>query len=140
MGIPEADAVVDLTLSATRARSPAGAAGRVARRSTGHHPALAARSWRGRGDAAGDLLNRGAVARGSAVAGGGRSDADEPLAESGSQAHGRGHADRYELVAGATTVTVSGSGVTVTNVTVSGATSLTANFAIDAAARPGPAQ
>ena len=40
---------------ATRAPAPAGAAGRVARRSTGNDPALAARSWRGGGDAAGDL-------------------------------------------------------------------------------------
>ena len=38
MGIPEAEAVVDLTLTATRAPSPAGAAGRVARRSTGDRP------------------------------------------------------------------------------------------------------
>ena len=138
MGVPEADAVVDLTLSATRAPSPAGAAGRVARRSTGNDPALAARSWRGRGDAAGDLLDRGAVSRGSAVAGAGRSDADEPLAES--RHPGTTVAVTLtgtNFVAGATTVNVGGSGVTVTNVVVSSRTSLTANFVLDPAAATG---
>ena len=38
------------------------------------------------------------------------------------------------FVAGATTVTVGGGGVTVTNVIVGSATSLTANFVIDPAA------
>ena len=47
---------------ATHTHSSAGTAGRIARRSTGHHPALATRSRRGRGDAAGDLLDCGAVA------------------------------------------------------------------------------
>ncbi len=42
------------------------------------------------------------------------------------------------FVAGATTVTVSGGGVTVTNVIVSSATSLTANFVLDPAAAEGP--
>ena len=54
MGIPEAEAVVDLTLRQLARAPPAGAAGGAARRSTGNHPALAARSWRGGGDAAGD--------------------------------------------------------------------------------------
>ena len=121
MGIPEAEAVVDLTLSATRARSPAGAAGRVARRSTGDDAALAARSWRGRGDAAGDLLDRGAVARGSAVAGAGRADADEPLAESRQPGHhGGGHADGHQFRRRRHDGDRRGGGVTVTNVTVSG--------------------
>ena len=42
------------------------------------------------------------------------------------------------FVAGATTVTVGGSGATVTNVAVSSGTSLTANFVLDAAATEGP--
>ncbi len=42
------------------------------------------------------------------------------------------------FVAGATAVNVSGSGVTVSNVSVSGATSLTASFVIGAAAAEGP--
>jgi hypothetical protein len=43
-----------------------------------------------------------------------------------------------QFVADATTVTVSGSGVTVTNVSVTSSTSLSANFAVDAAAALGP--
>ena len=42
------------------------------------------------------------------------------------------------FVAGATTVAVAGGGVTVTNVVVSSATSLTANFVLDPAAAEGP--
>ena len=42
------------------------------------------------------------------------------------------------FVAGATTVTVGGSGVTVTNVTVGSGTSLTANFVLDPTAAEGP--
>ena len=42
------------------------------------------------------------------------------------------------FVAGATTVTVGGGGVTVTNVAVSSGTSLTANFVLDPAAADGP--
>ena len=42
------------------------------------------------------------------------------------------------FVVGATTVTVGGSGVTVTNVAVSSETSLTANFVLDPAAAEGP--
>ncbi len=41
------------------------------------------------------------------------------------------------FIAGGTTVTVSGTGITVTGVTVSSNTSLTANFALDAAAALG---
>ena len=82
MGIPEADAVVDLTLTqlARLHLLELPVESRGDRPAT--DPAVAARSRRGRGDAAGDLLDRGAVSRGSAVAGAGRSDADEPLAES----------------------------------------------------------
>ena len=43
-----------------------------------------------------------------------------------------------QFVADATTVAVSGSGVTVTNVSVTSSTSLSANFAVDAAAALGP--
>ena len=82
MGIPEADAVVDLTLR------------QLARvhllelpvESRGDRPATTRRWLLGRGVAAAMLpvisLDRGAVSRGSAVAGGGRSDADQRLAES----------------------------------------------------------
>ncbi len=42
------------------------------------------------------------------------------------------------FIAGGTTVTVSGTGITVTGVTVSSNTSLTANFAVDLAAAEGP--
>ena len=43
-----------------------------------------------------------------------------------------------DFVAGATTVAVSGGGVTVTNVVVGSTTSLTANFVLDPAAADGP--
>ena len=98
MGIPEADAVVDLTLRqlARMHLLELPVESRGDRPAT--DPAVAARSWRGGGDAAGDLLDRGAVTRGSAVAAGGRADADEPLAESRRPRHyGRGHADRHQL-------------------------------------------
>ena len=44
------------------------------------------------------------------------------------------------FIAGATTVTVGGSGVTVTNVTVGSETSLTANFVLDPTAATVPAR
>ena len=44
------------------------------------------------------------------------------------------------FVVGATTVNVSGAGVTVTNVVVGSATSLTASFVLDPAAAAGPAR
>ena len=120
MGIPEADAVVDLTLSATRAPAPAGAAGRVARRSTGHRPGAgcsvvawprrccrrSTRSWR-----------RLPWKRS-------RRRAGAPTLTSVSPNQGiRGTTVAVTLtgtnfVVGATTVTVSGGGVTVTNVVV----------------------
>ena len=135
LDLPEAEAVVDLTLSATRAPAPAGAAGRVARRGTGDDPSVAARAWRGRGDAAGDLLDRGAVAGGSAVAGAGRSDADQRLAESGHPGHhGGGHADGHQFRRRRHDGGRRGGGVTVNNVVVGSATSLTANFVLDPAA------
>ncbi len=98
MGIPEADAVVDLTLRQLARLHLLELPVELARRSTGNDPALAARSWRGRGDAAGDLLDRGAVSRGSAVAGLGAPTLTQPLAEPGQPGHhGGGHADRHQL-------------------------------------------
>ena len=123
---------------APRAPAPAGAAGRGARRSTGDDPAVAAQSWRGRGDAAGDLLDRGAVSGGSAVAG-----AVAPTLTSLSPSQGGlGTTVAVTLtgtnfVIGATTVTVNSGGVTAANVIVSSATALTANFVIEATATPG---
>ena len=103
------------------------------------HPAPT-RRWllargRGRGDAAGGLHDRDAVASGSAVAAAGA----PTLA---SVAPNQGTAGRTvavtltgtNFVAGATTVAVAGGGVTVTNVVVGSTTSLTANFVVDAAA------
>ena len=66
-------------------------------------------------------------------------DADQRLAESRNPGHhGGGHADGHQFLVGATTVAVGGGGVTVTNVVVGSATSLTANFVLDVAATAGP--
>ena len=80
----------------------------------------------------------GANLHGHCAAAAGHSDADQRLAESGV----RGTTVAVTLtgtnfVVGATTVTVGGSGVTVTNVVVSSATSLTANVVIDPTASEG---
>ena len=69
----------------------------------------------------------------------GHADGDQRLTQSGrARHHGRGHADGNRLVVGATGVSVNGGGVTVINISVSGTTSLTANFVLDAAATAVP--
>ena len=137
MGIPEAEAVVDLTLT------------QLARvhllelpvESRGDRPAPTRRWLLGRGVAAAMLPAIYSIVAPSPV------DAQSPagaptLTSVSPNQGGLGTTVAVTLtgtnfVVGATTVTVSGGGVTVTNVIVSSATSLTANIVIDAAAATG---
>ena len=141
MGIPEADAVVDLTLT------------QLARlhllelpvESRGDRPATTRRWLLGRGVAAAMLPAIYSIVAPSPV------EAQSPVAgaptlTSVSPNQGiQGTTVAVTLtgtnfVVGATTVTVSGSGVTVTNVVVGSSTSLTANFVLDPAAATVPAR
>ena len=134
MGIPEAEAVVDLTLAATRASSPARAAGRVACRSVGADTAMAAWSWPGRGDAAGDS----SIVAPSPVEA--QSPAGAPTLTNISPNQGGPGATvpvtltGTNFIVGATTVTVNSGGVSAANVVVTSATSLTADIVMTAAA------
>ena len=139
MGIPEADAVVDLTLT------------QLARlhllelpvESRGDRPATTRRWLLSRGVAAAMLPAIYSIVAPSPVEAQ-SPPAGAPTLASVSPNQGlRGTTVAVTLtgagfVAGATTVAVAGGGVTVTNVIVSGTTSLTANFVLDPAAAEGP--
>ena len=132
MGIPEADAVVDLTLR------------QLARlhllelpvESRGDRPATTRRWLLGRGVAAAMLPAIYSIVAPSPVEAQSPAPGAPTLTSVSPNQGTQGTTVAVTLtgtnfVVGATTVTVGGGGVTVTNVVVSSATSLTANFVID---------
>jgi len=148
IGIPEADAVVDLTLTHLASLHLL----ELPIESRGDRPAATRRWLLGRGVAAAMLPAIYSIVAPCPVEAQSPRPGAPTLTSLSPNQGARGTTVAVtltgtNLVAGATTVTVSGSGVTVTNVTVSGAssltasagvgTSLTANFVIDPTAATG---
>ena len=149
IGIPEADAVVDLTLTHLASRHLL----ELPIESRGDRPATTRRWLLGRGVAAAMLPAIYSIVAPSPVEAQSTGPGAPTLSSLSPNQAARGTTIAVtltgtNLVAGATTVAVSGGGVTVTHVTVSGATSLTAavstgtsliaNFVIDPTAAEGP--